>query len=31
MVFTGGKPVVVGRELRVPVKVPGELVQEITW
>ncbi len=31
MTFTGGKPVVVGRELRVPVKVPGELVQEITW
>jgi hypothetical protein len=33
MKFTGadGAPVVQGRELRVPVKVPGRLVQEITW
>lgn len=33
MRFTGadGPVVVQGRELRVPVKVPGRLVQEITW
>lgn len=33
MKFTGtdGPPVVQGRELRVPVKVPGRLVQEVTW
>lgn len=27
----GGQPVLVNNELRVPVTVPGELVQEITW
>jgi hypothetical protein len=31
MTFPGSKPVIVGRELRVPVNVPGELVQEILW
>jgi cytochrome c2 len=27
----GGEPVLVGQELRVPVMVPGELVEEFTW
>jgi hypothetical protein len=31
MRFPGATPVVVGRELRVPVRVPGQVVQEITW
>ena len=31
MRFPGVTPVVVGRELRVPVRVPGQVVQEITW
>lgn len=31
MRFPGAKPVIVGRELRVPVPVPGQLVQEILW
>ena len=31
MRFPGAKPVIVGRELRVPVTVPGSLVQEILW
>lgn len=31
MRFPGLKPVVIGRELRVSVPVPGEVVQEILW
>jgi hypothetical protein len=31
MRFPGVTPVVVGQELRVPVRVPGQVVQEITW
>ncbi len=29
--FPGSQPVVVGNELRVPIKAPGQLIQEITW
>jgi mono/diheme cytochrome c family protein len=29
--FRGGQAIIVGKELRVPVTVPGELVEEITW
>ncbi len=29
--FRGAKAVIVGRELRVPIRAPGELVEEINW